>query len=123
MSLDISGKNVKLWVNEHEGKNGGKFNSYAISVSRKLQNGEYVNKSVRLTIGKEVYIPDNLGNGATIDFDGFLTLNVYTDRNGNEQREVQIYATSVDFNDLGTPTRNDVQEEYTFAEVEEDIPF
>lgn len=111
--LDISGKNVKLWVNDHEGRNG-KFQTYSVSISKKSADGKYINKPVKLFFGKDVWKPDTVPNGHVIDFEGFPTLDIYTDRDGNERKEVAIYATKIDWGRLT---------EDSFVEAEEEIPF
>lgn len=124
MALDIKGKNVKLWVNEHDGRNGGKFYTYAVSVSRKGADGNYVNKSVRLVAGRDVTIPDGLISGTSVDFEGFLTLNLYTDKDGVDRSDISIFATSIHFNDFEYGgTEQLAMAEDSFANVEDDIPF
>ena len=47
MSINVECKNVKLWKNEHEGRKG-KFYTYSVSVSKKMKDGSYKNKGMRV---------------------------------------------------------------------------
>lgn len=118
--LDIIGKNVKVWVNEHEGRNG-KFQTYTVSISRKDAEGKYINKPVKFYIGKTAWKPDWVTNGSVIDFKGFPTLDIYTDKEGNERKEVAIYASEIIWDrqttEWGKPSED------SFEEAEEEIPF
>lgn len=111
--FDITGRRVKLWVNDHEGRNG-KFQTYTVSISKKGADGKYINKAVKLFIGKEAWKPDTVPNGHIIDFEGFPTLDIYTDKDGNEKREVAIYATKINWGELSADS---------FEELDEQIPF
>lgn len=112
--FDWNGKNVKLWVNEREGRNG-KWNSYSVSVSKKVED-KYINKEVKVLFGRDVWIPDTIRNGEVIEeLEGFPTLDIYTDKNGNERREIMLYITKCKWKDL---TDDD-----SFTAMEEEIPF
>lgn len=113
MSIDVSAKNVKLWKNEHEGRKG-KFYTFSVSASKKMQDGSYKNKSVRL-FSKE--IPQSVPNGTMIDFEGFLTVDVFQSRDGSEVSNIAIYANKVIFHDWEEDIGDD------FERFEEDIPF
>lgn len=110
--LDIKGTNVKLWANERDGRNG-KFVTFSISFSKK--DGEkYINKPVKVFFGRDTWIPETAKKGgATIDFEGFPTLDVYTDRDGNERKDIAIYIKKVDWKDISD----------SFEEAEADVPF
>lgn len=109
--IDIKGTNVKLWANKREGRNGA-WVQYSVSFSKK--DGEkYINKPVRVFFGKDIEIPEGAKNGATIDFEGFPTLDVYTDKEGNERKEVALFIRSIKWNDVAD----------SFAQAEVDIPF
>lgn len=114
MSINVEAKNVKLWKNEHEGRKG-KWYLYSISVSKKMKDGSYKNK------GMKVYpkdgLPSDLPNGATCDIEGFLTLDVWEGRDG-EVANPMIYANVIKFHDYESQDYGD-----SFAEAEEDVPF
>ena len=112
MSINVECKNVKLWKNEHEGRKG-KFYTYSVSVSKKQKDGSYKNK------GMKVYpkdgLPNDLPNGATCDIEGFLTLDVYTGRDG-EVATPMIYANNIKFHDIDLDLDS-------FEQLDEDVPF
>lgn len=115
MSMDINGKNVKLWVNSVQTKDGKTFPSYSVGIGKKNKDGSFTNMYLRVKFGKDVYIPNELPNGAEMDFDGFLTVDSYTDRNGNEVKNPALFITSVQF--------HNIYDTEGFAEAEADIPF
>lgn len=110
--LNISGDNVKIWVNEHESSKG-KWKSYSISVSKKDESGNWMNKPVKLYIKKDIEVPEGLKNGDLIDFEGFPTLDAYRDRDGQEHREIMIVAQKISFK----------RYDESFSETSDDIPF
>ena len=110
----IKGENCKMWINEHEGKNG-KWYTYAVSVSRKDENGDYQRKSVRLVIPKSVHVPNGLKSGTAIDFEGFPSIDIYTGKDGQEHREIMFVAQKVKFREV------DVYD--SFEQLDEDMPF
>ena len=114
MSIDVTAKNVKLWKNEHEGRNG-KFYTFSVSASKKMQDGSYKNKGMRV-FSKN--IPDEVPNGSLVDIHGFLTLDIYSGRDG-EVSNIAIYANEVIFHDY------DAQENYgdSYEQLDEDVPF
>lgn len=112
--LDIKGENVKLWKNEHDGRNG-KWFSYSISVSSKDASGKWLNKPVKVRFPKGVSVPDDLPNGALIDFEGFPSLDIYTGKDGNEHREIMFIIQNVSFRDYDYGD--------SFAQAGDDIPF
>ena len=118
--LDIIGKDVKLWVNTHETRKGT-FDTYTISVSKKVED-KYVNKPVRLIFSKDTKVPNGLKSGDRVDFEGFPSLDIYTDRYGNERRDIVIFAKTVRFLDH----EDDADEEDLYAgfgQAADDIPF
>ena len=115
MSINVEAKNVKLWKNAHEGRNGT-FYTYSISASKKMQDGTYKNKSVKVFL--KGGLPDEIPSGAMCDISGFLTLDIYEGKNG-EVSNVAIYANEIKFHDW------EAQDDYpdNFSQAEEDIPF
>lgn len=110
--LNISGDNIKLWVNEHDGSNG-KWNSYSISVGKKDESGSWLNKPVKFYIKKDIEVPEGLKSGDLIDFEGFPTLDVYRGKDGQEHREIMIVAQKVNFK----------RYDDSFEQLDEDVPF
>ena len=125
MSINISGKNEKLWKNERQSRNGGTWFDYSISVSKKGQDGNYVNAYMKVKFSSKLTIPNELPNGAQMDFEGFLTPDVYTDRNGQEVKRTMIMVTNVKFHDIyGDDNTDDVYNDVDdMAQAADDIPF
>ena len=114
MSINVEAKNVKLWKNEHEGRKGTWY-TYSISVSKKMKDGSYKNKSMK--VYPNGGLPKDLPNGATCDIEGFLTLDIWEGRDG-EVANPMIFANTIKFRDYESQEYGD-----SFAEAEEDIPF
>lgn len=125
MSINISGKNEKLWKNERQSRNGGTWFDYSIGVSKKGQDGNYVNAYIKVKFSSKLTIPNELPNGAQMDFEGFLTPDVYTDRNGQEVKRTMIMVTQVKFHDIyGDDNADDVYNDVDdMAQAVDDIPF
>ena len=88
MGVDVKGTNCKLWIKEHEGKDGNKWNSYSISVSRKDMNGSYVTAYQDVTFtrnagkdkeGKERNYPVITINKARFEYDPEASRESYND--------------------------------------------
>ena len=113
--LNIKGENVKLWKNEHMGKDGKPWYTYSISVSSKDASGKRQYMPIKLRFPKAVHVPADLESGAMIDFEGFPTFDIYTGKDGNEHREVMIVAQTVRFRDYDLGD--------SFEQAGDDIPF
>lgn len=111
MSMDVTGKGVRLWISEREKRDGTKWYEYNVGCSKKRQDGSYANAYMKVKFDREIIIPDGLPNGTQMDFDGFMTADVYPTRDG-EVKKPMIYITSAKFHDLAG-----------YEEVEEDVPF
>lgn len=111
--MDVKGKDVKLWVNEYEKKDGGKFRTYSVSSSRKDADGKYMYAPMKVFFKKDIDV-SHVENGTPFDFEGFMTVDAYTNKDGKEVRNPAIMVTRADFGELG---------DTGFAEAEEDIPF
>lgn len=108
--MDVSAKNAKIWRKDIEGKNGT-FHKYSVSVSKKTQDGKYVNAYIPVVFSKKADAPEKIENGALCDFEGFMSVESYTDREGNTRNTPQIVIMSALFEEDG------------FAQAEADIPF
>ena len=119
MSIDVHAKNVKLWKNEREGSRGT-FYTYSISISKKMKDGTYKNKGIKLITGRYVVIPQEVPTGALCDIEGFMTLDVYEGRDG-EVSNPAIFATKIMFKDY------EANDEYadvdSYEQLDEDVPF
>lgn len=108
--MDVSAKNAKIWRKDIEGKNGT-FHKYSVSVSKKTQDGKYVNAYIPVVFSKKADAPDKIENGALCDFEGFMSVESYTDREGNTRNTPQIVIMSALFEEDG------------FEQAEAEIPF
>jgi hypothetical protein len=114
MSINVEAKNVKLWKNEHEGRKG-KWYTFSISASKKMQDGSYKNKSIR--VFSKDGIPTEIPNGSVCDINGFLTLDIFQGRDG-EVSNIALYANEIKFRDYESQDYGD-----SFEELDEDVPF
>ncbi len=108
--MEVSAKNAKIWRKDIEGKNGT-FHKYSVSVSKKTQDGKYVNAYIPVVFSKKADAPDKIENGALCDFEGFMSVESYTDRDGNTRNTPQIVIMSALFEEDG------------FEQAEEEVPF
>lgn len=124
--MNVNGENTRLWINERQGQNGSKWNDYSVSISKKLEDGNYINTYMKVRFSKAVKIPEQLENGTEMDFGGFLTVDNYTDRDGKEVKRPMVMITEASFNNqkLASPTEKYSQEHLAgFSAAEDDIPF
>ena len=112
--MEVSAKKAKLWRKDIQGKNG-KFHKYTVGISKKTQDGKFVNAYMPVVFSRKAEAPDEIPNGAMCDFEGFMSVESYTDRDGNARNTPQIVIMSVEFDDptIGT----------SFEEAESDLPF
>lgn len=108
--MEVSAKKAKIWRKDIEGKNGT-FHKYTVSVSKKNQDGKYVNCYIPVVFSKKADAPDKIENGALCDFEGFMSVESYTDRDGNTRNSPQIVIMSALFEEDG------------FEQAESEIPF
>ena len=113
--MDVSAKGVKIWRKDIEGRNG-MFHKYTVSVSRKMQDGNYVNAYIPVVFAKRADAPEKIENGSLADIEGFMSVESYTDRDGHTRNTPQIVVTRVDFADPTTGVDS-------FAQAEVEIPF
>ena len=108
--MEVSAKNAKIWRKDIEGKNGT-FHKYTVSIGKKTQDGKYVNAYIPVVFSKKADAPDKIENGALCDFEGFMSVESYTDRDGNTRNTPQIVIMSALFEEDG------------FEQAEAEIPF
>lgn len=113
--MDVKAKGAKIWRKDVEGKNGT-FYKYTTSVSKKTQDGEFVNAYIPVYFTKKADAPEKIENGAKCDFEGFMSVESYKDKDGNVRNSPQIVIMSVTFDDLTTGVDS-------FEQAEEEIPF
>lgn len=113
--MDVIAKRAKLWRKDIEGKNGI-FHKYTVGITRKTQDGKYVNAYIPVVFSKRAEAPDEIPNGTLCDFEGFMSVESYTDRDGNARNTPQIVIMSIEFDDptIGVDS---------FEQASDDIPF
>lgn len=119
--IDVNAENVRLWVNVHQKPDGSKWNTYAISTSSKTESGDYVNKSLKVKMTRDVEIPADIANGELVTIRGSLSNETFMDKSGEKRVEHLLWAREVDFmNRLGS---HDSEPADSFDALEEDMPF
>ena len=113
--MEVSATKAKIWRKDIEGRNGT-FYKYSVGVSKKTQDGRYVNAYIPVVFSKKADAPEKITNGALCDFTGFMSVESYTDREGKTRTQPQIVIMSVDFDD---PTEG----ADSFSQAEVEIPF
>ena len=119
--INVEAENVRLWVNAHERPDGSRWNTYAISSSSKTEAGDYVNKSLKVKMTRDVEIPTDLANGEVATIRGFLSNETFMSKTGEKRTEHVLVAREVDFmNRLGIRETGPAD---SFDALEEDMPF
>lgn len=108
--MNVSEKKAKIWRKNYQGKNG-EFYRYSVSISKKTEDGKYVNAYLPIKFSKKADVPEKIENGTVCAFEGFMSVESFKDRDGNERNQPMIIAMSVQF------------EDDSFEQMEEDIPF
>lgn len=109
--MEVRADKAKIWRKDFEGKNG-KFYRYSVSVSKKTEEGNYVNAYIPVMFSKKSGAPDVIENGAMCAFEGFMSVDSYKDKEGNTRNTAMIVVMKADFGEADS-----------FAEAEVDIPF
>lgn len=120
--MDISGKKTKVWRKDVEGRNGT-FHRYSVAVSSKREDGSYASVYLPIKFAKKCNAPEKIPNGTECDFKGFLSVDTYRDRDGNEVRNLSIIAMEVYFDENEIEDGLGREVEDSFQEAEDDIPF
>lgn len=108
--MNVSEKNAKIWRKDYQGKNG-EFYKYSVSVSKKNDEGKYVYAYMPIRFSKKADAPEKIENGALCSFEGFMSVDTYKDRDGNEHNQPMIIVMKAEF------------DSDSFKSMEEDIPF
>ena len=120
MSIDVTGKNCKLWIKEHEGRDNRKWNSYSIGVSKKDMSGTYINAYQDVTFTRNVDV-SNIPNGTLFDFEGWMSAKTRKDKDGNSRNYPVITINKANFRYDPKASAESYQD--SFESLEEDIPF
>ena len=118
MSVDVRGNNCKLWIKEREGRDGDKWYSYSIGVSKKDLNGSYINAYQDVAFTRNAGLTSDIKNGTTFDFEGWMSVKVYKDREGKEVRKPVITINKTNLDNIADEELPD-----SFDQLDEDVPF
>ena len=118
MGIEVSGKNCKLWISHHKGSNGNEWDSYSVGVSRKDQDGQYINAYQDVAFTRNAGMNENVKNGTTFDFEGWMSVKVYKDREGKEVRKPVITINKTNLDSIADEELPD-----SFDQLDEDVPF
>lgn len=116
--MDVKQKKCKIWRKEVPGRNGT-FYRYSVSISSKNEDGSHDTVYLPIRFAKRANMPEKIKNGAECDFEGFLSVDAYTDREGNRVKSLQIIAMKAVLTDGGDPSEG----ADSFEQLEEDLPF
>lgn len=110
--MNVSEKNARIWRKDYEGRNG-EYSRYTVSIRNKNPDGTFTTYYMPIKFSKRSGAPERIENGAKCDFDGFLSVDSYTNKNGDEVKQPQIIVMNAVFQ----------EEADNFEELEEQIPF
>ena len=113
--MDIYEKNARIWRKDYEGKNGT-FYKYSVGISKKNEDGKYVNAYIPVKFSKRSDAPEKIENGTKCSIEGFMSVDSYTDKDGNARNTPMIVVMSVEFDDPTTGVD-------TFEQADIEIPF
>lgn len=113
--MDVSAKKAKIWRKEYEGVNG-KWHRYSIGISAKTIDGERKTVYIPIRFSKNSGAPDEIPNGAVCDFEGFMSVDFFDSKNGEEIKRPQVVVMKVEFEDPTTGVDS-------FEQAEIEIPF
>ena len=113
--MEVRAEKAKIWRRDYEGKNGT-FHRYSVSVSKKNDDGEWINAYIPVLISKKAGAPQKIDNGTWCSFEGFFSVESYTDKDGKARNNPMIVITKIGFDD---PTAG----VDSFEQADDDIPF
>ena len=114
VAVDVIEKKAKIWRKDLEGKNGP-FYRYSVSVSKKMEDGTYINAYIPIKFSKKSGAPEKIPNGASCSLEGFMSVDSYRDKEGKQVNTATIIAMKVSFDGEDLPD--------SFEQAEEEIPF
>lgn len=114
--MDVRQKHCRIWRKDVEGRNGT-FHRYSVSISNRNEDGSHDTVYLPIRFAKKAGAPKKIKNGAECDIEGFLSVDAYTDREGNRIKTLQIIAMKAAF----YFTADEADD--SFEEAEDDIPF
>lgn len=115
--MNISEKKAKIWRKDYEGKNGT-YSRYSVRIKGETMDGETITYYMPVKFAKRCDAPARISNGTECEIEGFLSVESYKNKNGEEVKQPQIIVMRAkfkgDYDDEG---------EDGFAQAEVDIPF
>ena len=120
MSNTVIFKYTKIWRKDYEGQNGT-FYVYNISVSKQNRDNSWSNAYMKIKFAQSADAPEKISNGTVADFEGFLTADVYKNKEGKEVSQPMIVVMKLNIHD--DERYESTQEFDSFEEAEDGIPF
>lgn len=108
--MDVIEKKAKIWRKDYQGKNG-EFYRYSVSIGKRNEDGKWINAYLPIMFSKKCDAPEKIENGTFCSFEGFMSVESYKDKDGNERNQPIIIAMRAQF------------EGDSFEELSEDLPF
>lgn len=121
--MNVTDENARLWISERKRTDGSAWQDYSVSISKKTESGDYVNTYIKVRFAKSVEVPEGLQNGVKMDYEGFVTVDTYTDKDGKEIKRPMVMITSASFDIPKAIIHVPVEEIAGFQAAEDDIPF
>lgn len=120
MSNSVTFQNTKIWRKDYEGQNGT-FYTYNISVSKKNKDDSWSNAYLKVKFAQSANAPEKISNGTIADFEGFLTVDTFKNKEGKEVSQPMIMVMSLNIQDEGQC--EDISDVDSFEKAEDEIPF
>lgn len=120
MGINVVGEKQKLWRQDHDGKNGTWY-TYNTSIPRKDNEADkWDNAYIKVRFAKRAEAPQKIHNGSTCDFEGFMTVDTYTNKDGKRVSQPMIMIMKLNIHDEEEDVTEGVD---SFEMAAEDIPF
>lgn len=119
--MNVNEKNARIWRRDIQTKDGREFYKYTVGISSKKQDGSFTRAYLDIKFSKKAGAPSKIENGAKCDFEGFMTVESYTDKDGKEHSRPVIMVMKANFEDLQDNDPADMGG--GFEQVDEPMPF
>ena len=113
--MEVSAKKAKIWRKDIQGAKGT-WHKYSVSISTKTIGGERKTIYMPIRFAQKSGAPEEIPNGAVCDFEGFMSVDYFDSKNGEEVKRPQIVVMKAEFED---PTEG----VDSFEQAEIEIPF
>lgn len=115
--MEIKEAKAKIWRKDFKDRDGNEFFRYTVGISKKTQDGKWLNAYMPVMFAKKSGAPARIENGTMCSIEGFVTVDSYKDREGKEHNTPMIVVMSARFDnnpeDMGD----------SFEQAAGDIPF